>query len=218
LYTTSGSDEDHLSDSFLQHIPSNITEADNYHLDIPIEEEKILRALNQFQDEKALGLDGFTLYFYKKCWHIIQKYFTRMLCFAHKAKKLRGATNSSFLALLPKEHGASSLNHFRPISLCNISYKILSKIIANRLNPLLSLLIIPNEEGFFAERQIWDNYILIQEAIHASNIRGESGMAIKLDMANTFDRVEHKFLFKVMRKFGFSQNFMNWINSCIDSP
>jgi hypothetical protein len=107
---------------------------------------------------------------------------------------------------------------FRPISLCNISYKILAKIIANRLSPLLSELILPNQGGFVTGRQIWDNYILVQEAIHSSNTRGESGMAVKLDMANAFDRVEHNFLFKVMRKFGFSQNFMNWINSCIESP
>jgi hypothetical protein len=128
--------------------------------------------LNQFQDDKAPGPDGFTLHFYKKCWHIIKKDFTRMVRFAHKAKKLGGATNSSFLALLPKEHGASSLNRFRPISLCNISYKILSKIIANRLNPLLSSLILPNQGGFVAGRQIWDNFILVQEAIHASSAFG----------------------------------------------
>jgi hypothetical protein len=55
-----------------------------------------------------------------------------------------------------------------------------------------------------AGRQIWDNFILVQEAIHASNSRGELGMEIKLDMANYFDRVEHNFLFKVMKIFGFS--------------
>jgi hypothetical protein len=67
LYTTSGKDEDHLSDLFLQHIPSKVTKADNYLLDRPIEEVEILRALNQFQDDKAPGPDGFTLHFYKKC-------------------------------------------------------------------------------------------------------------------------------------------------------
>jgi hypothetical protein len=129
-----------------------------------------------------------------------------------------GATNSSFLALIPKENGASSLDRFRPISLCNISYKIITKIIANRLNPLLRSLILPNQGGFVAGRQIWDNFILVQEAIHASNSRGEPGMAIKLDMANAFDRVEHNFLFKVMKKFGFSQNFISWMEACIASP
>jgi hypothetical protein len=120
-----------------------------------------------------------------------------------------GENSSSFLALLPKEPGASSLDLFRPISLCHISYKILSKIIANRLNSLLNLLILPIQGGFVVGRHIWDNFILVQEAILTSSARGDSGMAIKLDMANAFDRVEHKFLFKVLQKFGFSQNFMD---------
>jgi hypothetical protein len=104
-----------------------------------------------------------------------------------------GTTNSSFLSLLPNYFGASSLNHFRPISLCNISYKIFSKIIANRLNPLLRSLILLNQGGFVVGHHIWDNFILVQEAIHANSSREESSMAIKLDMANAFDRVEHNF-------------------------
>ena len=67
-------------------------------------------------------------------------------------------------------------------------------------------------------RQIWDKFILVQEAIHASISRGELGMAIKLDMTNAFDRVEHNFLYKVMKKFGFSQDFISWMGTCIASP
>jgi hypothetical protein len=55
-----------------------------------------------------------------------------------------------------------------------------------------------------------DNFILVQEEIHANSSREESGMAIKLNMTNAFDRVEYNFLFKVMKKFGFSQNFIAW--------
>jgi hypothetical protein len=71
------------------------------------------------------------------------------------------------------------------------------------------LLILPKLGGFVAGYQIWDNFILVQEAIHASSTRGDSCMAIKFDMANAFDKVEHNFLFKVMGKFSFSQNFMD---------
>jgi hypothetical protein len=87
LYTTSGIDEDHLSEAFLQHIPLKITEFDNILLDKPIEEAEILRFLNQFQDDKAPGPDGFTLHFYKKCWHIIKKDFIRMVVSPTKLKR-----------------------------------------------------------------------------------------------------------------------------------
>jgi hypothetical protein len=125
-------------------------------------------------------------------------------------KKMGGATNSSFLALIPKEHGASALDRFRPIYLCNTSYKIMAKIIANKLNLFLRSPILPNQGGFVAGRQIWDKFILVQEEIHSNKSRGEPGMAIKLDMTYAFDRVEHAFLFKVMEIFGFSQEFLSW--------
>ena len=120
-----------------------------------------------------------------------------------------GATDSSFLALIPKENGTSTLDRFRPIYLCNISYNIIAKIIVNRLNPFLRYLILPNQEGFLAGRQIWDTFILVQEEIQSRNAQGEPGMEIKLDMENNFDRVEHNFLYKVMKQFGFSQDFIS---------
>jgi mannosylglycoprotein endo-beta-mannosidase len=69
-----------------------------------------------------------------------------------------------------------------------------------------------------AGRKIWDNFILVQEAIHSSKSWGESCMQIKLDMENAFDRVEHEFLFNVMQKFGFNQEFISWTGSCISNP
>ena len=69
-----------------------------------------------------------------------------------------------------------------------------------------------------AGRKIWDNFILVQEAIHSNNFQGEPGMEIKLDMENAFDRVERAFLFKVMQKFGFNHEFLSWTGACISSP
>jgi hypothetical protein len=174
--------------------------------------------MNKFHRIQSSGPRWFHPPLLQKCWHVIKKYFVRMIRFVHKEKKMGGTTKSSFLALLPKDIVASSLNHFRPISLCNISYKIFSKIIANMLNPLLSSLIMSNQGGFLVGYQIWDNFILVQEEIHANNSPGDSSMAIKLDMENAFDRVEHKFLFKVLGNFGFNQSFIAWIDSCISSP
>jgi hypothetical protein len=137
---------------------------------------------------------------------------------SQQSSKLGRSTNSSFLALIPKEKGALSFNRFRPISLCNTSYKILTKVIANRLKALLPPIIPENQGGFVKGRHIVDNIILVQEAIHSSVRRKEKGMVIKLDLANAFDRVRHEFLFEFMRKFGFDMKFVNWIKACIGSP
>jgi hypothetical protein len=87
-----------------------------------------------------------------------------------KKKKVGGATNSTFLALILKESNPSNFSRFRPISLCNSTYKVLTKIIANRIKPLLGKLISENQGGFMENMQIIDNIILVQEAIYSSQI------------------------------------------------
>eukprot|EP00253_Pinus_taeda_P011928 PITA_11928 len=127
-------------------------------------------------------------------------------------------TKSSHLALIPKDLNPLSFDCFRLISLCNVSYKIVTKILANRLKKLLPHLISKNQGGFVPRRQIKDNVILIQEAIHNSINRKERGMIIKLDMENAFDRVNHHFLREVLRKFGIFNNFISIIMECITHP
>ena len=79
---------------------------------------------------------------------------------------------------------------------------------ANKLKRILPKLIPENQGGFVKGRQILDNIILVQEAIHTSYKKKEKGMVIKMDLANAFDRVRHDFLFAVMRNFGFNQKFI----------
>ena len=79
-------------------------------------------------------------------------------------------------------------------------------------------IISDTQGGFIAGRQILDNIIIVQEAIHTSMEKKQQGMALKLDMENAFDRVNHFFLFEIMAKFGFSLRFIRWIKACISSP
>ena len=134
---------------------------------------------------------------------------------SQNCSKIGGSTNLAFLALIPKEKDAKTFDRFRPISLCNIGYKIITKIMATRLN--LSI-ILENQGGFIKGRKIWDNIILVQEAIHSSLKNGDKGMAVKLDLANAFDRVSHPFLFQVMLRFGFAPKFVSWVQACISKP
>jgi hypothetical protein len=151
-------------------------------------------------------------------WNLIKSDLKRMLCYSHHSLKLERNTNSSFLALIPKEINPTSFTRFQPISLCNYSYKILTKIIASRLKKILPKIISPNQEGFIHDRQIMDNIVLVPEAIHSSVKPKCKGMVIKLDMANAFDCVRHEFLFQVMEQFGFSSNFKKWVAARINNP
>ena len=89
---------------------------------------------------------------------------------------------------------------------------------ANRLKRFLPKLIPENQGGFVKGRQILDNIILVQEAIHTSYKKKEKGMVVKLDWAGAFDRVKHDFLFAAMRNFGFSQKFIEWVKACVSAP
>jgi ribonuclease HI len=199
-------------------IPVLIKEDINTKLTKELLQQEIKEALDQMNPDKAPGPDGFTARFYQQCWEIIKTDLTKMIRKSQQSSKLGGSTNLAFLALIPKEKGAITFNRFRPISLCNTSYKILTKVIANRLKTILPLIVPENQGGFIQGRHIADNIILVQEALHSSVRRKDKGMIIKLDLANAFDRVRHRFLFEVMRKFGFDPSFVNWIKACIGSP
>ena len=131
-----------------------------------------------------------------------------MVSKSQRCDKIGGSTNSAFLALIPKEKDAKSFDRFRPISLCNIGYKIITKIMASKLKHILPYLIPENQGGFVKGRKVSDNIILVQEAIHSSLKNGDKGMVVKLDLANAFDRVSHSFLFQVMLRFGFTPEFI----------
>jgi hypothetical protein len=118
-----------------------------------------------------------------------------MLQYIQKSYRVGGGTNSYFLSLIPKEVNPSYFSQLQHISLCNASYKILAKVIVNRLKNVLSKVILDNQGGFMQKRQIMDNIILVQEAIHSSQANKEKGMIGKIDMENAFDRVRHSFFF-----------------------
>ncbi|CAA0841330.1 Uncharacterized mitochondrial protein AtMg01250, partial [Striga hermonthica] len=128
--------------------------------------------------------------------------------------------NHTMITLVPKIQSPCKVEHYRPISLCCVAYKIISKILAFRLKNCLSSCISDNQAAFIPERQLLDNVVIAQEAIHYLN-RHRSGtnyfMAIKLDMKKAFDRIEWACIKSVMLKMGFHLKFVTWIMSCISS-
>eukprot|EP00253_Pinus_taeda_P008234 PITA_08234 len=213
--------EDHEETDYtelLQHLPKRITLGMNESLNREIEEEEIWKAIWSLHPDKCPGLDGFPINFYRDHWQLIRKDLTKMLRGIQRKGKMGGFTNSTFLALIPKENRPTTFSRFRPISLCNSSYKIFTKIIATRLQPFLPSLISENQGGFLSNRQIHDTITLVQEAIHSSTSRQEKGFVLKLDLANAFDRVRHSFLLAVLKKMGFNSAFISIVVACITGP
>jgi hypothetical protein len=128
--------------------------------------------------------------------------------------------NHTFIALVPKKLGASTVHQFQPISLCNIIYKIISKILVNRFKGLLHHFISLFQSAFIPSRNIQDNTILVHELFNTINSkRGRGGlMVVKIDMEKAFDYMEWSFILAILSKLGFAPMWIYWIRICITSP
>jgi len=127
---------------------------------------------------KAPGPNGFNVDFFKTCWEIVRKDILEVVEDSRKSRTVLRALNASFIALIPKKEKAITLDRFRPIALCNVVYKIISKVISNRLKPILSTL-VPEENTRYVEgRQILKNIIQAHEVVHSLNKSKQVGMMI----------------------------------------
>ena len=110
---------------------------------------------------------------------------------------------------------------FRPISLCNVIYKIISKVLANRLKLILPKIISPTQSAFIPGRLIADNVLVAYETSHAMHIRrkGKKGaLALKLDVSKAYDKLEWSFLKGMMIKLGFSEVWVDKVMRCVSTP
>ena len=151
-------------------------------------------------------------------WDTIGRDIVNIVKSFFKYKFSLGKINKTFLVFIPKKSQATTMSDFRPISLCNVVYKIISKIIASRLKDVLPNIISPSQSAFLKGRLITDNYIIAHEVIHSFKTKKKSkSMGIKLDMAKAYDRMEWDILLEVLIAFGFSVSFSKLINECISS-
>eukprot|EP00253_Pinus_taeda_P001754 PITA_01754 len=218
LYSEEPQDCEEETIDFLSNIPHLIRSKDNAALSNEVTEEEIIKVIWSIESDKAPGTDGFRIHFYKACWNIIKTDLQKMIKGFMRKAKIDGGTNSTYLALIPKDSNPETFTRFRPISLCNAFYKILLNFSQIGSSLCYKRLISSPQGGFVEGIHILDNVIQVQETIHSSKQRKEKGMLIKLDMVNVFDRVNRSFFIKVLLSFGFSLHFFHLIKYCIDNP
>ena len=187
-------------------------------LKIPLEEE-IQRTIFEMNPLKALGPDGMPGLFFKNFWHIVRNQLIQIVQSFFRDGWLLKDMNKTFITLIPKVQGAYNFGHFRPISLSNFCYKVISRILVARLRPLLDKLIDLAQVAFVPNRNIAENILLAQEVVHSfSTTKKKKGfMGLKLDFQKAYDRLEWPFLVQVLKNFGFHQKFINLIYQCIST-
>jgi ribonuclease HI len=128
--------------------------------------------------------------------------------------------NLTHIALIPKNKNPQSVTEFRPISLYNVLYKLISKVLANRMKKIIPHIIAPTLSAFIPGRLITDNVWAAYETLHMMHTRmkGKKGfMAVKLDMSKAYDKVELRFLEAVMKHMGFNVRWISLIMMCVKS-
>ena len=184
---------------------------------VTYEEKKArLWALKPF---KAPGVDGLHDGFFQLFWNEVSELVCKEVGTIFSTRVVLEYLNKTLIALIPKCPNPESINNYKPISLCNSIYKIVTKVIIARLRPLLSSQISPVQAAFVPRRRGLDNIIIAQELIQSINKKKGKiwYMVIKVDLEKAYDRLEWNFIHKVLQAFHFLDQLIKLIMSCISS-
>ncbi|XP_062005779.1 uncharacterized protein LOC133722953 [Rosa rugosa] len=199
-------------------IQPRVTASMNADLCAPYSAVEIRAALFQMYPTKAPGPDGMPPLFFQKYWDVVGSDVVSAVQSFLTSGQLLGEINFTHICLIPKVKNPESVADLRPIALCNVIYKICSKVIANRLKKILDVIISPFQSAFIRGRLITDNTLIANEVshyIHNCYSSTEGVFSLKLDMSKAYDWMEWKFLEAVLLRLGFDESWVGLIMQCV---
>lgn len=207
-------------EEIIDNIPTTITDTQNKELVKPVTDKEVNDALFQMHPDKAPGPDGMTPAFFQKHWHIVEKDVVNVVREFFREGTYMQELNRTNVVLIPKKKDPMKITDMRPISLCNVLSKVITKVMANRLKVVLENVISDTQSAFIPSRLISDNIMVSYEVMHylKRKRRGKDGyMAPKLDMTKAYDRIEWGYLRAVMSKMGFTDWWVEIVLRCVNS-
>ena len=180
--------------------------------------EEIKTTLFQMAPIKASEPDGMNAHFYQKYWHVVGDTVVNVVLDFLKFGHMVPEINHTHIVLIPMIKAHEKISDFRPISLCNVIYKIISKVLANILKQILPHIISPAQSAFVPGCLITDNFLVAYETLHTMNghKKGKKeSLALKLDISKAYDWVEWNFLQGIMVKMGFPEFWVDRVMCCV---
>ncbi|CAM8893804.1 unnamed protein product [Rhodiola kirilowii] len=179
---------------------------------------EIWNALNKIDAAKSPGPDGFSYSFFKTNWNILGNEFCTSVRHCLKNNALPRGMNAAFIALIPKTKLAAELADYMPISCCNVVYKVISGVLADRLKEVLPGIVDLAQGAFIKGRSIIGNVYLAQQLVTGYDRKNISErMAWKIDLRKAYDTVDWSFLKAMLRNLDFPLKFISWITMCMES-
>lgn len=189
-------------------------------LSSPICPEEVKKAIFDMHPLKAPGIDGIHALFYQSQWPTVGPTMVQFVREAWHSGRIDPQFNKTLIALIPKIPNPSRITEFRPISLCSVVYKAVTKVLANRLQRILPTLIGPFQSSFIQGRSIIDNIIIAQEVVHSMRKKqGKGGwLTLKIDLEKAFDRLRWDFIHDTLADVGLPAEMTTLIMDCISTP
>lgn len=197
-----------------------VTEDHNTAMLSDVQPKEAKGALFNMHLDKSPGPDGMSPEFFPKYWKVVGEDLINLTQHFFSTGKFDHDITDTNIVLIPKKHDPKGMADLRPISLCNIIYKVVSKVLANRLKGILDFIISASQSAFIPGRLITDNILVSYEVMHymKRKIAGKAGwMALKLDMSKAYDRVEWIFLKEMLEKLGFHTRLSALMLECVSS-
>lgn len=212
LYDSQKIDDEKIDEYLENFRPSKINEIEKQELNEYINEEEITIAIKQLNNDKSPGGDGITAEFYKtfeiKLTPILCELYNNILL----KNELTETMKTGIITLIYKNKGnIDDLKNWRPITLLNIDYKILTKILTNRIKNIETNIINNLQSAGIKNKSIINNALNLKSIIDYIEDKDDKGLLISIDQEKAFDRVEHNYLIKVLKKYNFPKNFINFI-------
>jgi len=195
----------------------SLSAEENLSLIASFTEKEIRDAVWQCEGTKSPGPDGFNFNFLKKNWEVMKDEVVTAMTLFHDSGCISKGCNASFVALIPKVRDSSKLEQYRPISLVGAMYKIIAKVLADRIKKVLSSVIDESQSAFMRGRGILDSVLLANEVVEDLRRGGRSGLCLKVDFEKAYDSVRWEFLYDMLHRMGFHCRWIKWIRGCLQS-
>lgn len=200
-------------DEVLNTVSASLTDVERNMCEGDISIEEIKAAIKQTKPNKSPGSDGLTHEFYRTFIDILAPILMKLFRRMEEKREVPESMGLGVITILYKNKGSTlSLKNYRPLSLLNTDYKILAKVLANRIKEVVGNIISPNQAYSIPGRDITDTVCTIRDVVESLDKDGEGGLVLSMDLNKAFDRVEHCFLEQVMKRFGFGDSILRWIN------